>query len=75
MQVMSVIIMSDNVWSCHNMAAEVGARVVLAESLIKAAAAIGMRGRAQKKSGVGMEASKWLYVLRGKEWDKRDIEM
>ena len=31
------------------MAVEVGARGVVADSLIKAAAAIGMRGRAQKK--------------------------
>ena len=71
----------ENGWSCYNMAVEVGARGVVAESLIKAAAAIGMRGRAQKKlvRDVGMEAchcSKWLYWLCGKmEWDRRDIEM
>ena len=71
----------ENGWSCYNMAVEVGARGVVAESLIKAAAAIGMRGRAQKKliRDVGMEAchcSKWLYWLCGKkEWDRRDVEM
>ena len=61
------------------MAVEVGARGVVAESLKKAAAAIGMRGRAQKKlvRDVGKEAgrcSKWLYWLRGKkEWECRDV--
>ncbi|KAL5272884.1 hypothetical protein ACHWQZ_G000901 [Mnemiopsis leidyi] len=71
----------ENGWSCYNMAVEVGARGVVAESLIKAAAAIGMRGRARKKlvRDVGMEAchcSKWLYWLCGKkEWERRDIEM
>ena len=34
----------ENEWSCYNMAVEVGARGVVADSLIKAAAAIGMRG-------------------------------
>ena len=69
----------ENGWSCYNMAVEVGARGVVANSLIKAAAAIGMRGRAQKKlvRDVGMEAchcSKWLYWLSGKkEWERRDI--
>ena len=61
------------------MAVEVGARGVVANSLIKAAAAIGMRGRAQKKliRDVGMEAchcSKWLYWLSGKkDWEQRDV--
>ena len=69
----------ENGWSCFNMAVEVGARGVVAESLKKAAAAIGMRGRAQKKlvRDVGKEAchcSKWLYWLRGKkEWECRDV--
>ena len=69
----------ENGWSCYNMAVEVGARGVVADSLIKAAAAIGMRGRAQKKliRDVSMEAchcSKWLYWLCGrKEWERRDV--
>lgn len=69
----------ENGWSCFNMAVEVGARGVVAESLKKAAAAIGMRGRAQKKlvRDVGNEAchcSKWLYWLRGKkDWECRDV--
>ena len=69
----------ENGWSCYNMAVEVGARGVVANSLIKAAAAIGMRGRAQKKlvRDVGMEAchcSKWLYWLsRRKDWEHKDI--
>ena len=48
---------------------------------VEVAAAIGMRGRAQKKliRDVGMQAchcSKWLYWLCGmKEWDRMDIEM
>ena len=61
----------ENGWSCYNMAVEVGARGVVAESLIKAAAAIGMRGRAQKKlvREVGMEAchcSKWRIGCVGR---------
>ena len=39
----------ENGWSCYNMADEMGARGVVAGSLIKAAAAIGIRGWAQKK--------------------------
>ena len=34
----------ENGWLCYNMAVDVGARGVVAESLIKAAATFGMRG-------------------------------
>ena len=69
----------ENGWSCFNMAVEVGARGVVAESLKKAAATIGMRGRAQNKlvRDAGKEAchcSRWLYLLSGKkEWEYRDV--
>ena len=45
------------------MAVEVGARGVVTESLIKAAASIGMRGRAQKKltRDVGMVV--WKHAI------------
>ena len=67
----------DNGWSCYNLAVEVGARGQVAESLIKAATMIGMRGRALKKliRDVGREAahcSRWIYLLSGrKEWEFR----
>ena len=69
----------ENGWSCFNMAVEVGARGVVAESLKKAAATIGMRGRAQNKlvRDAGKEAchcSRWLYLLSGKkEWEYREV--
>ena len=69
----------ENGWSCYNMAVEVGARGVVAESMKKAATAIGMTGRALKKlvKDVGEEAchcSKWIYWLSGKsEWERRDV--
>ena len=61
------------------MVAEFGARGVVADNLIKATAAIGMRGRTQEKyvRNVGMEAcrrSKRRYWLSGKkDWERRDI--
>ena len=61
------------------MAVEVGARGVVAESMKKAATAIGITGRALKKlvKDVGEEAchcSKWIYWLSGKsEWERRDV--
>ena len=68
-----------NGWSCFNMAVEVGARGLVAESLSRAAGMIGIRGRALKKlvRDVGEEAihcSRWIYVLAGKkEWESREI--
>ena len=58
-----------------------GAKGVVADSLIKATAVIGMRGRTQEKyvwtATVGMEAchcSKPLYWSSGgKDWERRDI--
>ena len=64
-------------WSCYNMAIEVGARGVVAESLRSAAISIGIRGRSLKKlvREGGQEAlhcSKWIYWLsERKEWDMR----
>ena len=63
------------------MAVEAGARGVVADSLIKAAAAFGMRGLAQKRlirdNDMSMEAchcSKWLYWLcERKEWERGDV--
>ena len=66
-------------WSCYNVAIEVGARGFAAESLQRAATAIGIRGRAAKKlvREVGQEAlhcSKWIYWLsKKKEWETRDV--
>ena len=66
-------------WSCYNMAIEVGARGFVAESLQRAATAIGFRGRAVKKlvREVGQEAlhcSKWIYWLSEKrEWETRGV--
>ena len=66
-------------WSCYNVAIEVGARGFAAESLQRAATAIGIRGRAAKKlvREVGQEAlhcSKWIYWLSDKkEWETRDV--
>ena len=66
-------------WSCFNVAIEVGARGFAAESLQRAAAAIGIRGRAVKKlmREAGQEAlhcSKWIYWLSEKiEWEARDV--
>ena len=61
------------------MAIEVGAGGFVAESLQKAAASIGIRGRAMKKMvrEAGQEAlhcSKWIYWLSGnKEWKHRNV--
>ena len=57
----------ENGWSCFNMAVEVGARGVVAESLKKAAATIGMRGRAQNKlvRDAGKEAGHCSRSLDG----------
>ena len=68
-----------NGWSCFNLAVEVGARGLVAESMSRAAVMIGIRGRALKKliREVGEEAincSKWIYVLsRRKEWESREV--
>ncbi len=65
--------------SCFNEAIEVGARGFAAESLQRAAIAIGFRRRAVKKlvREAGQEAmhcSKWIYWLSGKiEWEARDV--
>jgi hypothetical protein len=61
------------------MVVEVGARGVVAESLKKAAATIGMRGRAKNRlvRDAGKEAchcSRWVFLLSGKkEWEYRDV--
>ena len=66
-------------WSCYNIAIEVGARGFVAESLQRAATAIGFRGRAVRKlvREVGQEAlhcSKWIYWLsERREWEARDV--
>jgi hypothetical protein len=64
------------------MAVEVGARGVVGQSLKKAAATIGMRGRAQNMliAGEGCakfkeacHCSRWLYLLSGKRgWEYGD---
>ena len=69
-----------NGWSCYNVAVEVGARGLVAESLRKAASLIGIRRRALKKlvRDVGREAahcSKWIYWLSGRqEWEYREVK-
>ena len=66
-------------WSCFNVAIEVGARGFAAESLQRAATAIGIRGRAVKKlvREAGQEAmhcSRWIYWLsEKKEWETRNV--
>ena len=66
-------------WSCYNVAIEVGARGFAAESLQRAATAIGIRGRAVKKlvREAGQEAmhcSRWIYWLsEKKEWETRNV--
>ena len=66
-----------NGWSCYNMAVEVGARGLVAESLSKAARKIGMKRRVLKKlvKDVGREAAhctRWIYLMSGKkEWEYR----
>ena len=68
-----------NGWSCYNVAVEVGARGLVAESLIKAASLIGMKRRISKKlvRDVGREAahcSRWIYLLsRRREWEFRNV--
>ena len=68
-----------NGWSCYNLAVEVGARGMVADSLGKAASMIGIKGRKLKKlvRDTGREAahcSRWIYVLsRKKEWESRVV--
>ena len=68
-----------NGWTCYNLAVEVGARGLVAESLRKAASMIGMKGRILKKllRETGKESahcSRWIYLLsRKKEWVSREV--
>ena len=63
------------------MAVEVGARGVVADSLIKAASAIGVRGTAQKKLGrdVGMDNGRVVLfkmsfsIFMKKDWEHKAI--
>ena len=69
-----------NGWSCFNLAVEVGARGMVAESLSKAARLVGMRRRVLKKlvRDAGKEAahcSRWIYLLSGrKEWEYQEVK-
>ena len=69
----------NNGWSCFNLAVEVGARGLVAESLSRAATMIGIRGRALRKfiREVGEESahcSRWIYLFAGrKEWESREV--
>ena len=69
----------NNGWNCYNLAVEVGARGLVAESLRRAASMIGIKGRVLKKllRDVSKEAahcSRWIYLLsRRKEWESREV--
>ena len=66
-------------WCCYNVAVEVGARGVVAQSLERAARRIGFKGRELKKlvRDSGKEAahcSRWIYLLsRKREWEFRKV--
>ena len=75
-----IAIVECNGWLCYNVAVEVGARGLVADSLRNAASLIGIRRRALKKlvRDVGREAahcSKWIYWLSGREeWEYREVK-